>query len=151
MASYVYQAILTKDVEGGFDVVFPSLPGCFTCGDTLQEAAEMAVDAASTYVAALLKDGLAVPSSEWRAAKTEETVLAVAFTTDQDYIIEGDVVSAAEAARRLTVSRSRVSHMLNSGILKGYRKGRHTYVSVASITDRLKGNHSAGRPKKATL
>ncbi len=46
MKSYVYQAIITKGEGGGFDVELPDLPGCFTCGDTLQEAGEMAMDAA---------------------------------------------------------------------------------------------------------
>lgn len=93
MPKYIYQAILTTDNEGGYNVEFPSLPGCFTCGATLQEAAEMAMDAASSYIAALLKDELVVPSSEWRATQSGETSLAVAFTTDQDYIIEDDVTS----------------------------------------------------------
>ena len=56
MKTYVYQAVLTPDEDGGYDVEFPSLPGCFTCGDTIAEAAEQSVDAASTYVAALVKD-----------------------------------------------------------------------------------------------
>lgn len=44
---------------------FPSLPGCFACGDTIAEAAEQAVDAASTYVAVLVRNGLAVPEPEF--------------------------------------------------------------------------------------
>lgn len=47
MKTYVYQAVLTPDEDGGYDVEFPSLPGCFTCGDTIAEAAEQSVDAAS--------------------------------------------------------------------------------------------------------
>ena len=35
MKTYVYQAVLTPDEDGGYDVEFPSLPGCFTCGDTI--------------------------------------------------------------------------------------------------------------------
>ncbi len=146
--SYVYQAILTKGEDGAYDVSFPSLPGCFTCGDTLQEAAEMAIDAAMTYVAALLKDGLAVPGPQWREPSEGEIALAVAFSTDEDYVVEGEVVSAAEASRRLGVTPARVTHMLGSGILKGYRRGRQTYVTVASIAARLADGHSAGRPRK---
>lgn len=149
MKTYVYQAVLTVDEEGGYDVEFPALPGCFTCGDTPQEAAEMAMDAASTYVAALLKDGLAVPDPEWAEPCTGGTSMMVAFSTDEDYIVEGEVVSAAEASRRLGVSPGRVSHMLASGILDGYRKGRRTYVTVASIAKRLGSEHGAGRPRKA--
>ena len=65
MKTYVYQAVLTPDEDGGYDVEFPSLPGCFVCGDTIAEAAEQAVDAASTYVAVLVRDGLAVLEPEF--------------------------------------------------------------------------------------
>ena len=148
MKSYVYQAIVTKDEEGGYDVEFPDLPGCFTCGDTLQEAGEMAMDAAATYVGALVKDGLAVPEATYREPDAGEMPMLVAFSTDESYIVEGETVSAAEAARRLGVTPGRVTHMLDAGILTGYRKGRRTYVTVESVEARNATEHAAGRPKK---
>ena len=83
--------------DGGYDVEFPSLPGCFTCGDTIAEAAEQSVDAASTYVAALVKDGLAVPEPEFIEPVDGGLSMMVAFSTDEGYIVEGETVSAAEA------------------------------------------------------
>ncbi|MBR0281136.1 MAG: type II toxin-antitoxin system HicB family antitoxin [Oscillibacter sp.] len=44
MAKYAYPAIFTKE-EHGYSVTFPDIDGCFTCGDTLPEAVEMAEDA----------------------------------------------------------------------------------------------------------
>ena len=44
MAKYAYPAIFTKE-EKGYSVAFPDIEGCFTCGDTLPEAMEMAEDA----------------------------------------------------------------------------------------------------------
>ena len=99
MKTYVYQAVLTPDEDGGYDVEFPSLPGCFTCGDTIAEAAEQSVDAASTYVAALVKDGLAVPEPEFIEPADGGLSMMVAFSTDEGYIVEGETVSAAEAAQ----------------------------------------------------
>lgn len=148
MKTYVYQAILTVDSEGGYDVEFSSLPGCFTYGETIAEAAEQAVDAASTYVGALLKDGLKVPEAQFNDPADGELSMMVAFSTDESYIVEGETVSAAEAARRLSVSPSRITHMLDSGILRGYRKGRRTYVTVDSIASRLADAPKAGRPKR---
>ena len=46
---YVYHAILTP-TNDGYDVNFPDLPGCRTCGATLAEALEMASDAAATWL-----------------------------------------------------------------------------------------------------
>lgn len=48
-----------------------------------------------------------------------------------------DKVSASEAARLLGVTPGRVTQMLASNLLDGWRDGRNTYVTVDSITARL--------------
>lgn len=45
MAKYVYPAVFTKEKEGGYSVAFPDVAGCYTQGETLSEAIEMAEDA----------------------------------------------------------------------------------------------------------
>ncbi|MCD7811520.1 MAG: type II toxin-antitoxin system HicB family antitoxin [Ruminococcus sp.] len=45
----------------GFTAVVPDLPGCVTCGDTMQEIFEMAVDAASGWILTELEDGNTPP------------------------------------------------------------------------------------------
>ena len=40
-----YTAKLTKEKDGGYSVSFPDLDGCFTQGDTLEEALAMANEA----------------------------------------------------------------------------------------------------------
>lgn len=44
MAKYAYPAIFVKE-DVGYSVTFPDLKGCFSAGDTLPEAMEMAADA----------------------------------------------------------------------------------------------------------
>lgn len=44
MAKYVYPAVFTKEDNGQYSVVFKDLEGCYTCGDTLEEAIYMAED-----------------------------------------------------------------------------------------------------------
>ena len=56
-------------------------------------------------------------------------------------------VAASEAAEMLGVSRPRISQMLASGLLEGYRKGGGTFVTVASVEARLAEAPKAGRPK----
>jgi len=48
-------------VEGGFQVIVPALPGIVTFGRTLEEAREMARDAITCHLRALLKDGDEIP------------------------------------------------------------------------------------------
>lgn len=56
----VYPACFYKEEEG-YSVVFPDLPGCITQGDTLEEAIEMAEDAALGWLLTTLEDGQEIP------------------------------------------------------------------------------------------
>lgn len=147
MEKFIYQIVLTPEKEGGYSVEVPDLPGCFTYGDTVEEAAAMGADAAKTYVASLMAHGDPIPSPTVREA--EGTSLMVFFEVDSSYIVRGETVSAAEAARMLGVSAGRVTHMMDAGILQGFRRGRRTYVTVNSINERLANNPGSGRPRAA--
>lgn len=58
----VYPAIFTPDSENkGYTVEVPDLPGCVTEGDSLAEAIEMGIDAASGWILGELEDGNAYP------------------------------------------------------------------------------------------
>ena len=46
--------------EGGFVVSFPDLPGCITCGETIESAVENAEDAKRAWLEAALAEGIAV-------------------------------------------------------------------------------------------
>ncbi|MDY4040991.1 MAG: type II toxin-antitoxin system HicB family antitoxin [Collinsella sp.] len=148
MGKHIYQAVLTPGEEGGYDVEVPALPGCYTFGDTYEEAAMAAADAMRTYVASLLLHGDDVPAPSFPPAPAGSEAIAVYFEVDEGYIVRGEVVSAADAARRLGVSRARVTQMLASGALDGYRRGRSTFVSVESVNARIADAPAAGRPRK---
>ena len=107
----------------------------------------MAADAARTWVASALAHGEAVPSYRRVDAPDGSERLCVFFESDPSWLVEGPVVSAAQAARELGVSAGRVTHMLDAGLLEGYRQGRRTYVSESSIQARLAENPRSGRPR----
>lgn len=145
---YTYQALATPDEEGGFDVEVPALPGCYTHGDTYAEAAEMAADAVRTYVASLLLHGEAVPRPSFAEPPAGAESMVVCVQADAGHIVRGEVVSAAEASRRLGVTPGRVTHMIDSGVLEGYRRGRRTFVTVKSVERRLEEGARPGRPRR---
>ena len=60
---YVYPALFESAEEGGFNVSFPDIPGCFTCADSMPEAISMAEDALSMMLASYEDDGTAIPAS----------------------------------------------------------------------------------------
>ena len=61
MAQRTSRILLTPEEEEGFSVNVPSLPGCFTQGETIEEAIEMAKEAISLYVESLEAEGQLVP------------------------------------------------------------------------------------------
>ncbi len=61
----IYPAVFYpySDRSGGYVVEFPDLQGCVTGGKNLEEAMEMAVDAASGWVLDELEEGNPVPQA----------------------------------------------------------------------------------------
>lgn len=151
MGKYIFDAIITPEDDGSYSVELPTLPGCFTCGDDYGDAVAMAADAARTWVASKLKHGEVVPPYRKEAAPEGSERLCVFFEVDGSYIVDGPVISAAQAARELGVSRGRVTHMIDAGLLDAYRSGRRTWVSEASVEARKENPRRAGRPRKGAL
>ncbi len=56
-----YIALVHKDRDSDFGVSFPDFPGCVSAGATLDEAANMAVEALAGHIECMVEDGLAVP------------------------------------------------------------------------------------------
>lgn len=60
---FVYPAIFEAEADGGYSISFPDLPGCFSEGDTIEEALEMAKDAMGIYLSELESDGQDFPAA----------------------------------------------------------------------------------------
>jgi predicted RNase H-like HicB family nuclease len=58
-----YQITLRAEPEGGFTVSVPSLSGCITFGETLEEAQKMAQEAIELYLESLTAHGEAIPAA----------------------------------------------------------------------------------------
>lgn len=56
-----YRMELVEDPdEGGFVVSYPDLPGCITCGKTVERAIANAQDAKKTWLEAALEEGIEI-------------------------------------------------------------------------------------------
>ena len=53
--------IVKEQEEGGYVLHCPELPGCITCGETVQEGLEMLEDAKKCWFTACLEDGVPIP------------------------------------------------------------------------------------------
>lgn len=65
---YRMEIIEDKD-EGGFVVSYPDLPGCITCGETIEQAVKNALDAKKAWLEVALEAGI----------ELHEPVLCVSF------------------------------------------------------------------------
>ena len=64
MNTLSYRILLKREPEGGYTVTVPSLPGCVTYGDTIDESIEMAREAIELYIESLVEHGEEIPTSE---------------------------------------------------------------------------------------
>lgn len=61
MSKYVYPAVFTKEDDGKYSVMFRDLEGCYTCGDDIEHAIEMAEDVLALVLYGYEKDGKKIP------------------------------------------------------------------------------------------
>lgn len=63
MMKLVYPACFYKEDDGGYSVDIPDLKGCITQGDTLEEAIQMAEDAALGWLLTSVENGEELPKA----------------------------------------------------------------------------------------
>ena len=56
-----FAVVVHKDPDSCYGVTVPGLPGCFSAGDTLDEAVKSTSEAIACHIEGLLMDGEAVP------------------------------------------------------------------------------------------
>ncbi|MDI6720224.1 MAG: type II toxin-antitoxin system HicB family antitoxin [Methanomicrobiales archaeon] len=59
-----YRILLRKEPERGYTVTVPTLPGCVTFGETVEEAIAMAKEAIELYIEDLQEKGEDIPTEE---------------------------------------------------------------------------------------
>lgn len=64
MGTLTYRVLLKREPEGGYTVTVPSLPGCVTYGDTIEEAVKIAREAIELYLESLREHGEEIPTEE---------------------------------------------------------------------------------------
>lgn len=86
MAKYVYPAVFTPEIEGGFFINFPDLDGCFTQGDDLADGLEMAKDVLELVLYRYETQKLSIPvPSDIKSIITEENQIISLVMGDTKY------------------------------------------------------------------
>lgn len=63
MNKLFYPALFHQAEEGGFWISFPDFPECFTQGENMEDAYEMAVDALGLCISDLVQEKAALPTA----------------------------------------------------------------------------------------
>ena len=117
-----YFAFVHKDADSAYGIVFPDIPGCFSAGDSYDEAVRNAGEALRLHIEALRDHDRAVPEPrsfeslmrdpEVREEAGEAPMIGVALDIDSDTIdvsiaVEPELLDAIDtAARRSGLSRT---------------------------------------------
>jgi antitoxin HicB len=64
MKQVTYRILLNKEPEGGYTVTVPTLPGCITFGESMEEAIVNAKEAVELYLQSLTAHGEPIPNEE---------------------------------------------------------------------------------------
>ena len=65
VAKYVYPAIFTSESNGGYSVLFPDIESCYTCGNDMADALEMASDVLCLMLYDMEKGGKEIPAPSY--------------------------------------------------------------------------------------
>lgn len=118
-----------------------------TQGEDVADACESAADLLRETICDYLMRGEAPPLASFGNELTHDGVrVVVSVDASLDDV---EKVSASKAAEMLGVSRGRITAMVQSGLLDGWKDGRNTWITLASVDARLASPRGAGRPKKA--
>jgi predicted RNase H-like HicB family nuclease len=93
-------AIETGDAKHAFGVVVPDLPGCFSAGDTLDEALTNAREAILLHLEGMLDDGKAFPAP----TLIEELQKKRGFRGWTWAVVEVDVSELGDKAARINIT-----------------------------------------------
>lgn len=101
--------------DGGFSVSFPDIPEALTCGDTLDDAREMAADALATAMEFYFEDGRQVPLPS--EAKPGQHLIELPASVSAKVLLLNEMiaqgVTQAELARRLHTRKQEIQRIVN--------------------------------------
>ena len=95
---YIYDAIITQEDDGSFFIDFPAFNGCFSDGQTKEEAVKEGAEMLRLLIADHIDRGDKLPHYK---QETASDVVTVAVDVDSAFIQETKCMTVTEAAKEL--------------------------------------------------
>lgn len=140
---YIYDVVVEKN-GGRWEARVPQLGGLSACADT----GEAAVNSVTALLKAELSDRMATGREIPRYDRVVEHV-TLAVDVAPEKVDVSKYVTLKEAARRIGVSKSRVSQMVASGRLSSVLFKGSRLIALSSVEEYLSAPRTPGRPRKA--
>ncbi len=128
-------AIEPGDDTTAFGVVVPDLPGCFSAGDTLDEALAGAEEAAAAWIDATLDAGLAIP----RPSSLDTLRLDPQFAGWSFGVISLDAALFEDTVERVNITLPRRVLKRLDAMARAAGESRSSYIAQMTLEmpDRL--------------
>ncbi len=95
-----FPIVIHKDSDSDYGVTVPDLRGCFSAGDTIDEAFSNAVEAIECHVAGMLGDGEPIPSpGTVECYRADETLADGVWA-----LVDVDLTKLSGKARRVNIT-----------------------------------------------
>jgi len=86
MAKYVYPAIFSKEDDGKYSVLFPDIESCYTGGDDMVDALEMAEDVLCLTLYDMEKNEKTIPApSDCKVIETDDDSIVTLVRCDTEF------------------------------------------------------------------
>ena len=86
MAKYVYPAIFSKENDGKYSVLFPDIENCYTGGDDMADALEMAEDVLCLTLYDMEKDRKTIPApSDCKVVEKDDDSIVSLVRCDTEF------------------------------------------------------------------
>jgi predicted RNase H-like HicB family nuclease len=95
-----YPIVIHKDKDSDYSVTFPDIPGCFSAGSTIEDALDMAQEAAECHIEGLLIDSEPIPTPSDIEAHKDDPNYSQGFWA----LVEVDISKLSLKARRINIT-----------------------------------------------
>ena len=125
-----YPLAIHKDEGSCYGVTVPDIPGCFSAGDTIDEAIENAQEAIKGHLEILAEEGSFAPN----ASPVDELQENPDYAGATWYLIDVDISAYLKGTKKATVTLNRtLIARIDEQVAKGRAKSRSSFLAESAI------------------
>ena len=124
-----FAVVVHHDPGSAYGVTVPDLPGCFSAGDTFDEALDNTAEAIELHLEGLLEEGLDFP----RASTIEQHLENPEFAGGTWGFVDFDIVPYLGNTEKINVTLP--SSLIRKIDAKAGKRGRSNFLAEAALKD----------------